>query len=138
MSKALQRTLAFIVIGVLLLPGGLIVGIDDNLPGLLMIYGAIACFILAVAHRWQRPRSFFLLFGLSVLGFLVFAVLHNLLHAVGKSSSVAWIKAVMEVLGTGSFFVPVLICPPAFLVGLIGYFVAGFRELGRRPRRQPS
>lgn len=137
MSKAFQRTLAFIVMGGLLLPSGLIVGIRDNLPGLLMVYAAIACFILAVAHRWQRPRSFFLLFVLSVLGFIVFAVLHNLLHAIGKSSSVAWIKAVMEVLSTGSFFVPTLICPPAFLVGLIGYFVAGFRELGRQPRGGP-
>ena len=84
-------------------------------------------FILAFAHRWREPRRFFLLLGLSFLGFVVFAVLHNVFYAIGESSNTSWGTSLMEVLHVGSFLVAVLICPPGILVGLIGYFVAGFR-----------
>ena len=127
MGKAHTLTLVFLVIGVLSLAGGLLVGIADNLPGLLLIYGAVTSFILAFAHRWREPRRFFLLLGLSFLGFVVFAVLHNVFYAIGESSNTSWGTSLMEVLHVGSFLVAVLICPPGILVGLIGYFVAGFR-----------
>ena len=127
MGKASALTLAFLVIGALSLAGGLLVGIDDNPPGLLLVYGAVTSFILAFAHRWREPRRFILLLGLSFLGFVVFAVLHNVFYAVGESSSVSWVTSLMEVLHVGSFLVAVLICPPGILVGLIGYFMAGFR-----------
>ena len=127
MGKVNTLTLAFLVIGSLFLVGGLLVEIADNAPGLLLVYGAVTSFILAFAHRWREPRKFFLLLGLSFLSFIVFAVLHNVFYAIGESSNTSWATSLMEVLHVGSFLVAVLICPPGILVGLIGYFIAGFR-----------
>lgn len=82
---------------------------------------------MALAHHWREPRRSFLLLGLSFLGFVIFAVLHNVFYAIGESCSVSWVTSLMEALHAGSFLVAVLSCPPGILVGLIGYFVAGFR-----------
>ena len=125
MGKARALTpLEFLVIGGLSLAGGLLVGIEDNPLGLLLVYVAVTSYILVFADRWREPRRFFLLLGLSFLGFVVFGVLHNVFHAIGKSSSVSWVTSLMEVLHVGSFLVAVLICPAGILVGLIGYFMA--------------
>jgi len=134
MRKVHAVTLAFLVIGCVALVSALLVGIDDNPPGLLLVYGAVACVILASAHRWHRPRSFFLLLGLSFLGFIVFVVLHNVFYVIGESNTASWVASLMEVLHVVSFYVAVLVCPAGILVGLIGYFVARFR--GRKGQAQ--
>ena len=71
-------------IGCLALVGALVVGIDDNPPGIALIFGAMICLIASAVWTWRRPRSFLLLFAGSVLGFVVFAVLHNVLYGIGK------------------------------------------------------
>ena len=113
-----------LVIGSVAVVGALIVGIDDNLPGIALLYGGLICWTLAAVYRWRRPKSFFLLFVLSGLGFFVFAVLHNLLYAVGKSTSIGWIQAVMEGLHVAAFMIALLLCPVGLLVGLIGWITA--------------
>jgi hypothetical protein len=137
MGKVNTLTLAFLVIGSLFLAGGLLVEITDNAPGLLLVYGAVTSFILAFAHRWREPRKFFLLLGLSFLSFIVFAVLHNVFYAIGESSNVSWVTSLMDVLHVGSFLVAVLICPPGILVGLIGYFITGFRARRSHAQARP-
>jgi hypothetical protein len=121
---------ALVGVGCLALVAAVIVGISDNLPGLALLYGAVVCLIVAVAWRWRRPRSFFLLFALSGAGFFIFAVLHNLFYAIGKASTAAWIHVVTEGLHVVSFLVAVLICPPGILVGLVGWLIVGLRSRG--------
>lgn len=137
MGKVHALTLVFLVIGGLSLAGGLFVGIADHLPGLLLVYGAVTSFIMAFAHRWREPRKFFFLLGLSFLSFIVFAVLHNVFYAIGEGSNVSWVTSLMDVLHIGSFLVAVLICPPGILVGLIGYFIAGFRARKSHSQARP-
>jgi hypothetical protein len=130
-----RARVALVGIGCLALVGALIVGIGDNPPGLALMYGAVVCLIAAAVWRWRRPKSFFLLFALSGLGFIVFAVLHNLFYAVGEATNAAWIDVVTEALHVASFLVAVVICPCGVLVGLVGWLVA---LLGSRGGSKPA
>ena len=82
---------ALVAIGCVALAGALLVGISDNPPGLALLYGAAICLILAAVCRWRRPKSFLLLFALSGVGFVVFAVLHNVFYGIGKSIEIPWV-----------------------------------------------
>jgi len=92
--------------------------------------GGITGLILAWIHRWRRPRSFFLLLGWSFLGFVVGVVLHNALWAVVemKPGLPPWVVAPLETAHVVAFLVAVLVCPPAVLVGLVGWLVTNVRE----------
>ena len=119
--------------GCLAVAGALIVGISDNPPGIALLYGGTVCLVLAVVCCWQRPRSFVLLLAGSALGFVVFAILHNLLYALGEMTDLAWLKALMEALHVAAFLIALLLCPVGVLVGLVGWVAAVFRG-----RREPS
>lgn len=119
-----------LVIGGAAVVGAFVVGIDDNLPGIALLYGGLICLTLAAVCRWRRPKSFFSLFALSLVGFFLFAVLHNLLYAVGKSTAIAWVQAVMEGLHVAAFMIALLVCPVGVLVGLVGWITTLF--LNRR------
>ena len=121
---------ALVVIGCAALAGGLIVGISDNPPGIALVYGGIVCLILAAVCRWQRPKSFFLLFVLSALGYVVFAVLHNVLYGIGEIVSAAWLKSLLAALHVGAFLIALLLCPAGVLVGLVGWIAALIRAKG--------
>jgi len=118
---------ALVAIGCVALAGALIVGIDDNPPGLALIYGAAICLILAAVCRWRRPKSFLLLFALSGVGFVVFAVLHNVFYAIGESTEIPWVQSLMEGLHVGAFLIALLLCPAGILVGLVGWIVSLIR-----------
>lgn len=116
-----------VAIGCVALAGGLIVGISDNLPGIALVYGALICLVLAVVYRWRRPKSFLLLFALSALGFIVFAILHNVFYAIGESVDIVWVKALLEGLHVGAFLIAILLCPAVILVGFVGWIAALIR-----------
>ena len=118
---------ALAAIGCVALTGGLIVGIDDNLPGIALLYGGLICLVVAVVCRWRRPKSFLLLFALSAVGFVVFAILHNVFHAIGESVDISWIQALMEGLHVGAFLIAILLCSAGILVGVVGWIAALIR-----------
>jgi hypothetical protein len=128
-------TFTLIVLGIVGVAAGLIIGIDDNLPGVAVLYGGLVCWALAVVHRWRKPRSFLWL-TLGALGcFVVFAVLHNVFHGVGEAvADHSILKGLFTVVGVGSFLLAVLVAPPVLVVGLIGLPIAFWRS--RRGRGQ--
>jgi hypothetical protein len=125
--KKLGMRGALVVIGCVAIAVGFIVGIDDNLPMIGLVFGGIICLILAAVYRWRRPRSFFLLFALSGLGFFVFAVLHNVFHGLGEMTSITWVIALLEGLDVASFFIALLVCPAGVVVGLPGWVISLIR-----------
>lgn len=129
MSKR-ELTAVFVVLGCVQVGAAALVGVSDNPPGIALLYGGIVCSILAVVHRWRRPRSFLLLFAVSALGFLVFAVLHNLLYAIGVHTSVPWLRSALEVLHVTCFLIALLLCPAALAVGLVGWVATVLRGRG--------
>lgn len=132
MQKPRWRIL-LVVTGCLALTGAVIVEIGDNPPGLALLYGGMICLFVAVICGWRRPMSFLLLSAASALGFLVFAILHNVFYAIGESVDISWVKALMEGLHVGAFLIAIVLCPTGVLVGFVGWIATHIRN-----RRQPD
>jgi len=121
----------FIAAGCIALAAGLLVGVSDNPPGLLLVYLACASFVLALTHRWRTVRSFVILLTVSLVGFLVAVVLHNLLYALGEvAKEVPAVQTVAEALHVAFFLIAVLLCPVGVLIGGVGGLIAWRRRRG--------
>jgi len=73
-----------------------------------------------------------------VAGFVVFAILHNVFDAVATlAASVRAVHGLLEGLSVAAFLLAILICPPAMLVGAVGWVIMLIRE-HRRPARPPN
>jgi hypothetical protein len=122
-------TLLLIAAGLAFLAVAHLVGIPDNPPGLALVYGAVTAWIVALAHRWRRVRSFLILLVASLLGFPVAVVLHNLLYALGTLvTDVALLRLPLGWLEVAFFLLAVLVCPPGVLVGAVGSLVLAIRQ----------
>jgi hypothetical protein len=109
-----------------------VVGIDDNPPGILLAFLAAIALMLAFVHPWRSVRQFRFLIYASVLGFALLAILNNVFAAVVHSSATAGaLRNLLEGLAVAAFFLATLICPAAFIVGLVGS-VAMFIRSRRR------
>ena len=98
-----------------------VIGIEDNVPGILCAFIATAALILAFAHPWRTAKQFSLLLLGAVLCFVIFGVLHNVFHGVaGNMENMQVLSKLLEGLGVATFLLSVLICPPAVIVGLVG------------------
>lgn len=126
--------MVFLAVGCIALAAGLVVGVDDNPPGLILVYLACASFILAFAHRWRTVRSYVILLIASLVGFPVAALLHNLLYALGEvAKEVPAVPTVAEALHVAFFLIAILLCPVGALIGGIGGAI-----MWRRTRRALS
>lgn len=121
----------FLASGAVALAAALLVGIADNLPGLILVN--VACFgvVAALTAPWRSPRPFLLLAAGAVVGFPVFVLLHNAFYALGLATGgVPLLPAVADVLGAVAFVLAVLVCPAGLIVGAAGALAAWRR--GRR------
>ena len=113
----------FLIILILVLSGcamitvAAIIGIPDNLPGILLCYAGIASIVYAFIHHWKKSKSFVTLLVASIIGFIVFAILHNVMEAVG-----------VEIIGAGFFLIAMFVCPVTFIWGLVGILITGNRK----------
>ena len=113
----------FLIILILVLSGcamitvAAIIGIPDNLPGILLCYAGIASIVYAFIHHWKKRKNYVILLVVSVIGFIVFAILHNVMEAVG-----------VEIIGAGFMLIAIFVCPVTFLIGLAGTLITGSRK----------
>jgi hypothetical protein len=119
---------ALVASGVVAFACALIVGVNDNPPGIALLYGSIICLFLAVVSHWRRPKSYFWLFFLSALGFAVFAILHNVLYGLGELTGLAWLKAILGVLHATAFLIALLVCPAGVVIGFFGWVITVIRN----------
>jgi len=128
------RTLIFLVICGLLAIAAAAVGISDNPPGILLAFLAATALVLAFVHPWRTAKQFRLFLYASVLGLVMFAILHNVFEAVASmAASAGALQILLQGLGVAAFLLAVLICPPAILVGAVGSVVMFIRN-----RRRPT
>jgi hypothetical protein len=104
-----RRTLVLFVACGVLAAAAVVVGTSDNLPGLTLAYLSCAALVLAFVHPWRTSRQFRRLIYASVLAFVVFLFLTNLLEAAGPS-----------LVAGVCFFIDILLCPAGFVVGVVG------------------
>ena len=116
-----RATLVYAAVCVLSFIAALLVGVSDNPPGILLLYISSFALILAAVHRWNSMKKFLLLAAIAAVGFVVFVVLHNFAHAgADMAADIVALKMLLEGVSVVSFFLALLVCPPAFLVGMAG------------------
>ena len=128
------KTLILLVICGLLAIAAAAVGIDDNLPGILLAYLAATAFVLAFVHPWRSARKFMFLLLASVLGFVLFVILNIIFDSVAQDPATS--SALRELMQSPAFdalnLIIALIFPAAFIVGAVGSVAMFIRN-----RRQP-
>jgi hypothetical protein len=134
-----RRTFILFAVCGLLGVGAAAVGISDNPPGLLLAFLSASAFIVAFVHPWRASKCFRRLIYVSGLGFIVSAILHNVLH--GVASQVGASNLVRDLIGGAGvlfFLVAIFLCPPGILIGVIGAVVMSRRACHSRTGTPPA
>lgn len=115
-------TLILLAICGLLAIAAVSVGIDDNLPGVLLAFLAATAFVLAFVHPWQTARKFMSLLLMSVLGFVLFIALSIIFDFVvqNPATSVALRDLMQSPAIDALNLIFTMICSAAFIVGAVG------------------
>ncbi len=125
----LKVTVTFLAISIISLVIAFIIGIGDNPPGLLLCFIGIIALILVFVHRWRKAKNFLILFVASLIGFPVFAILHNVMYGLAKMAvDIIILNRLLNVLDVLFFLTAILVCPPGILVGAIGSIVFYFKN----------
>lgn len=137
MKKSRKVTVGLVVLCCVSLLAAFIVGISDNPPGLALCYLAIVSLILAFVHGWRKVKYFLILLGGSVIGFAVFAVLHNVFYALAEiSSDIVVLSQMLKFLDAASFLVAIFVCPAGLLIGVIGGMLTMAAHFKQRQAQQ--
>jgi uncharacterized membrane protein len=129
-SRNSRKTLVLLAVCGLSATAAVMVGIDDNLPGILLALLAAIAFVLAFAHPWRTVRKFMILLLASVLGFVLFVILNIISDTITQNPAASLaVKTLLQ----SSFMealnlIIAMICPAAFLVGAIGSIVMFIRS----------
>ena len=118
------NTIRLLAISVILLILSLIIGISDNLPGIIVCYSGMIVFVLTFTHHWRNAKPYLLLLISSLIGFLAFAVLHNVFYGIQKAAGdIFIITPLLEILHVVFFLLALFLFPPGVLVGLMGSII---------------
>ncbi len=132
-SRKWTLTLVFLVISCAFALAAIVIGIDDNPPGIVLAFCAVAALVFAFVHPWRTARQFRRLLFASVLGLVVFAILHNAFGALAaKAVTASALQSVLQGFSVATFFLAVLFFPVAVLIGAVGAVVT-FVVNRRRP-----
>ena len=123
-STPRNRITTFILLAIcgLLAIAAVAVGIEDNLPGILLAFLAATAFVLAFAHTWRTARKFMFLLLASVLGLVLFVILNIILDTVAQNpaTSDALQDLIQSPASDALNLIIAMICPAAFIVGAVG------------------
>jgi hypothetical protein len=125
-------TFVFLGAGAALAVAAAAQGISDNALGILMAYLAAVCFVLAVAHPWKSSKPFRQLLAASVVGFVVFTVLHIPFENLTDEGSGLG-DDLLGAVGAALFLIATMLCPAGFVVGAVGSVVTWMRERHSQP-----
>lgn len=102
----------------------IVVGVSDNMPGIVLCYLVTIVLVVAATRTWRKTKRFLILLGASVIGFFVFVILHNAFYALAMlTEHIVVVSNLMEVLHAVFFIIAIFLCPATFLVGAVGSIV---------------
>jgi len=114
-----SRKVTFILAAICIV--ALFIGISADEQGLLLDYLAAAVMIFAFVHTWRKTKYFLILLGASLIGFPLFAVLHNVFYGLGQmAADIIVLSHLLEFLNVVSFILAVIFCPAGLLIGAAG------------------
>lgn len=124
------RTLILLVVCGLSAIASVVVGIDDNLPGILLALLAAIAFVLAFAHPWRTARKFTILLLAAVLGFVLFVTLNIIFDSIVQNpASPSALKNLIQSPANNALSVIfAMICAAAFIVGAVGSVAMSIRS----------
>ncbi len=105
----------------------LALGIADNPPGILFLFASILALVLAMVNRWRTVRPFLKMTWVSLAGFSVLVVLHNLLHGLAEMVP-GWLHPLVDALSAATFLLAVILMPVTFFAGLMGMVLVSFTK----------
>ncbi|MBM3151826.1 MAG: hypothetical protein FJZ96_06425 [Chloroflexi bacterium] len=116
------KTLILLAICGLSAIASVVVGIDDNPPGILLALLAATAFVLAFAHPWRTTRLFIFLLLASVLGFVLFTILSIASDSVTHNPATSdALQNLIESPVTDALNVTfIMVCLASFIVGAVG------------------
>ena len=123
-------TFIFLVICGLLAIASVVVGIDDNPPGIMLAYLAATAFVLAFSHPWRTAKKFMFLLLASVLGFILFIILSMISDSIvqNPASSDTLQKLIESPVNEALSIIFTMLCSAAFLVGVVGAIIMFIRN----------
>jgi hypothetical protein len=129
------KTCIFLVTCGLLAIASVVVGIDENPPGVLLAYFAATAFVLAFSHPWRTARKFMFLLLVSILGFILFIIVSMISDSIvqNPASSDTLQKLIESPVNEALSIIFAMLCPAAFLVGVVGAVVMFIRSRSQKP-----
>ena len=122
-------TLLLIALAIIAITIGLIIGISDNPPGIIILYAGILLLIISFIHTWRKIRPFLILLLISSVAVPVFVVLHNIFFGIAELNSDArLLYEVLSFFDAMSFIIALIICPSGIVVGLGGALILFIRS----------
>lgn len=121
-SRGRNWTLLLLAACLLLAVAAALVGIDDNLPGILLALFAALAFVLAFAHPWRSARNFLYLLLASILGFVLFTALNILMDMLSQKPDAppAFLALTQSPAAEAIMVIIIMLCLGAFLIGVFG------------------
>ena len=88
------------------------------------LLGAALIFLTIKGKVKGKLKKFLILTGASAAGFFVSTLLHNFLYALAiVTSHIVILKYIFEFLHATFFIIAIFVCPPGFLIGVVGSIV---------------
>jgi len=135
-KKHRKATITFLILGVILTVLAFVVGISDNLPGIALWYLGIVALIMAFAHTWRRIKNFRNLLIVSIIGFPVFVVLHNVMYGLAElAENIYLVNILLSGLDVLFFLLAIIVCPPGIVVGILGIVVLFQKQKSRNKEK---
>ncbi len=122
---AQKRFLILAAIFCALVVSAILVGVSDNMPGIVLCYLATTIPVIALTYTWQEVKKFLLIMGISAGAFIVSVFLHNA------------ISALFDIEEPVFFIMAIFVCPIGFLVGAVGSIVLTIKK-SRIAKKSPS
>jgi len=124
------KTLILLLVCGLSAIASVMVGIDDNPPGMLLALLAAISFLLAFIHPWKTTRKFMFLLLASVLGFVLFIILNIISDSIVQNPATSdSLKNLIQSPASDALNVILtMICTAAFVIGIVGSFILSIRS----------
>jgi hypothetical protein len=128
-----KEVLIFAGIFCALVISAIVVGVSDNMPGIVLCYLATIILVVAATRTWRKTKRFLILVMASVIGFFVFVFLHNAFYALTiLTNHIAALSHLTEAFHVIFFLIAVFLCPATFLVGIVGSIFCAIIERRKR------
>lgn len=118
-----KSTYFYLTVSIILIVMSLIIGIDDNPPGIIVFFLGSIVLVVAFTHNWKKAGSYLLLGIFSIAGFAVSVLLHNVFEAISGEGTI------FGIVGAIFFLIALFICPACLVVGIVGSIVKALKKV---------